>query len=867
MYARLTCNPPLGQITTIAPGKEAVRITVLVESSITSQKSWNVSLWHNFEDRDKWTSLSLEPAPVPPSVLRLTHDGTSDIQHQWFTITLTGRPKHSSSFSFTFTFRASNDEPWKWANDQFSTSDGQIIYQSAGLQQKDLTHYISDLPAYLQIGREVSDTPDTLLWSVWSPVNAASGRASGFSNNKLGKPTSFSRWFALVRLWSPWLAPRQGRDEFRPDKEAVLAAFQRGDGTHLVVLALSGVDNVLTCLHHDGAGNITINSRNDSEEDGIARLVISVGNSLENAIAAAVYHARKIVTKYEITCEEISAEMQTLAEGVKPQWLENWYDGLSYCTWNGLGQRLNEQKIFDALDSLQKNEINITNLIIDDNWQSLNHEGGYQFDNAWMEFEATRTGFPRGLQATVKDIRNKHQNIQHVAVWHALFGYWGGIAPEGKIAKEYKTVSVKKKDGVSGGKMLVVAEEDVGRFYKDFYQFLSSAGIDSVKTDGQFFLDELDDASDRRSLIRAYQDAWNINQLRYFSAKAISCMSQTPQIIFHSQLPSNRPRVLLRNSDDFFPEVPASHPWHIFCNAHNSIFNSYLNILPDWDMFQTSHEWASFHAAARCISGGPIYITDVPGKHDVDLINQMTGKTPRGNTVILRPHTVGKSIQAYNSYDDPVLLKVGTYVGMARTGVSILGIFNCTQRALAELIRLDQFPGAETGKYVLRSHTSGQVTDPIDAENQAAFLYLELPTQGWEILSAFPLQSFTLERSHPEKGPSDISISNLGLLGKMTGAAAIVNMDSYIERSSGRLRIWTSLKTLGTYGLYISDLSKRSLKDDFMALISGKPIPAHCVKVNDVCDNVLEIDLARAWKETNSNAGWSNEVAVEVVVR
>jgi len=104
--------------------------------------------------------------------------------------------------------------------------------------------------------------------------------------------------------------------------------------------------------------------------------------------------------------------------------------------------------------------------------------------------------------------------------------------------------------------MLVVAEEDVGRFYKDFYEFLSSAGVDSVKTDAQFFVDELHDATDRRSLIQSYQDAWNINQLRYFSGKAISCMSQTPQIIFHSQLPSNKPRILVRNSDDFFPEVP-----------------------------------------------------------------------------------------------------------------------------------------------------------------------------------------------------------------------------------------------------------------------------------------------------------------------
>jgi hypothetical protein len=366
----------------------------------------------------------------------------------------------------------------------------------------------------------------------------------------------------------------------------------------------------------------------------------------------------------------------------------------------------------------------------------------------------------------------------------------------------------------------MVAEEDVGRFYKDFYQFLNSAGIDSVKTDSQFFLDEIEHADDRRHLIQAYQDAWNINQLRYFSARAISCMSQTPQIIFHSQLPSNKPRVLLRNSDDFFPDVPASHPWHIFCNAHNSLLTQYLNILPDWDMFQTSHDYAAFHAAGRCVSGGPIYITDVPGQHDVNLIGQMTGNTPRGDTVILRPHTVGKSTSAYNSFDDPVLLKVTTYVGMAHSGISILGVFNCASRPLTELIGLNSFPGAEKGTYIIRSHTSGQVTKPTNVEGNDAMVHLELPVRGWEILSAYPLQSFKLDRERSTDGPANITVSNLGILEKMTGAAAIINADAYIDRSSGKLRIWTSLKVLGTYGKLHVLCHQRTILISFKAFTS-----------------------------------------------
>jgi hypothetical protein len=176
-------------------------------------------------------------------------------------------------------------------------------------------------------------------------------------------------------------------------------------------------------------------------------------------------------------------------------------------------------------------------------------------------------------------------------------------------------------------------------------------------------LDTLVSATDRSDLILTYLDAWTVSTLRYFSVKAISCMSQTPQILFHSQMPQNKPPLLVRNSDDFFPEVPTSHPWHIWTNAHNALFTQHLNVIPDWDMFQTVHDYSGFHAAARCVSGGPIYITDVPGQHDLDLIGQMTGPTTKGKTVIFRPSSVGKSLDQYNGYDDNTLLLIGTYHG------------------------------------------------------------------------------------------------------------------------------------------------------------------------------------------------------------
>jgi len=413
--------------------------------------------------------------------------------------------------------------------------------------------------------------------------------------------------------------------------------------------------------------------------------------------------------------------------------------------------------------------------------------------------------------------------------------------------------------------MTVIDSLDVHRFYDDFYRFLLSCGIDCVKTDAQFFLDLLSSAEDRRDLMNAYQDAWTINSLRYFSIKAISCMSQTPQIIFHTQLPTNKPRLMVRNSDDFFPEIPSSHPWHIFTNAHNSLLTSHLNILPDWDMFQTSHPYSSFHAAGRCISGGPIYFTDEPGKHDLDLIKQMTARTTKGKTVILRPSVIGKTVGVYTAYEEETLLKVGTYTGGKSSGTGILGLFNVSRRPLSEFVNLNSFPGVEVDQeYIVRSHATSEISNPLRLEDKSAVVSLEVQAKGYEILSAYPLRAFTLKGSSGLKYEST-KVAVLGLLGKMTGAAAVVATEMRIEEN-GRLRIHTTLKALGVLGISISTLHERSIADDVMVMMGGKGVPLHTVSAGAE-GAVLEIDVERAWEEMGLEAGWGNEVGVEVFVR
>ena len=168
----------------------------------------------------------------------------------------------------------------------------------------------------------------------------------------------------MVRIWTPWLAPRHGRGKFTPTEDAVLCSFLRRDGLHLVLLAVSSIKDVTAIFKTDSVGNVIVSAKNDSPEAGKVHVIAAVGKTFESANAAVMYHARKLIGGDEYMSGESKAEMKASIEnGVKPEWLENWYDGLTYCTWNGLGQDLTEKKIFDALDTLKKNDIQSMSLL------------------------------------------------------------------------------------------------------------------------------------------------------------------------------------------------------------------------------------------------------------------------------------------------------------------------------------------------------------------------------------------------------------------------------------------------------------------------------------------------------------------------
>lgn len=257
---------------------------------------------------------------------------------------------------FTLKFRVSSSESWEWVKDKLSIQDGEIYFQSEKASS-DITNYLSDLSPDLEVHSVVSEVQETQLWSISGPVPSAHNSISGYANISLGIPRSFSRWLALVRIWTPWIAPRHGQGKFTPTEDVILSSFLRWDGLHLVMLAVSGVGDVVTVLKSGQHGDVIMSARNDAGQESQTRAIVAIGKSFELAKAAVMYHARTLIHDDMYLSGELAAELKASIDGVKPEWMENWYDSLTYCTWNGLGQNLNEGKILDALDVLKQNGI------------------------------------------------------------------------------------------------------------------------------------------------------------------------------------------------------------------------------------------------------------------------------------------------------------------------------------------------------------------------------------------------------------------------------------------------------------------------------------------------------------------------------
>ncbi|KAK1292491.1 putative galactinol--sucrose galactosyltransferase 6 [Acorus calamus] len=516
------------------------------------------------------------------------------------------------------------------------------------------------------------------------------------------------------KLW--WMAQRMGSSgrDVPLETQFLLVESSSGGSPPVYAVFLPLIDGPFrACLQGGGgAGSDTLELCIESGDSAVVAssfthpLFVSSGSdpfaTISDAVHAVKHHLKTFRTRAEKRVPGI-------------------LDAFGWCTWDAFYQDVTQEGVESGLDALSKGGAPPKFVIIDDGWQSVGDDGsadeskgkplmrltGIKENGKFRPVTDPSVGIKR-----IVDVAKAKYGLKYVYVWHAITGYWGGVRPGAEGMEQYgsKMRYPAISPGVAGNEpgmetdvltvqgLGLVSPKKAYRFYDELHGYLARAGVDGVKVDVQCILETLGGGlGGRVELTRQYHQALDASVARNFPDNGcIACMSHNTDALYCS-----KQTAVVRASDDFYPRDPVSHTIHIASISYNSIFlGEFMH--PDWDMFHSLHPAAEYHGSARAISGGPIYVSDAPGKHNFDLLRKLV--LPDGS--ILRARLPGRPTQDC-LFSDPArdgvsLLKIwnmNKYTG-------VLGVYNCQGAAWSSSEKKNVFH--HTGEAALTSQVRGE---------------------------------------------------------------------------------------------------------------------------------------------------------------
>lgn len=274
-------------------------------------------------------------------------------------------------------------------------------------------------------------------------------------------------------------------------------------------------------------------------------------------------------------------------------------EGLGWCTWDSLGQEVNESDILLKMDEFRRQGIPLSWVLIDDGWSQVDRER--KLLQGW---HADRERFPEGLGHTVRILKQRY-GVKYVGVWQAYQGYWNGVDPASGIAMEAKGFLQRMPNGcmVPGGE----PQQSFG-WWHAWDGYLRGAGVDFVKVDSQSSMSVMSRSLESYgATATGRHTGLDAAVAMHFHGALINCMGMAPEDYWHR--PSSP---IVRTSDDFLPREVSSLTEHVMQNVYVSAVMRELYHC-DWDMFWTEHPHARTHALLRMMSAGPLYCSDALG--------------------------------------------------------------------------------------------------------------------------------------------------------------------------------------------------------------------------------------------------------------
>ncbi|GMH06877.1 hypothetical protein Nepgr_008717 [Nepenthes gracilis] len=506
-------------------------------------------------------------------------------------------------------------------------------------------------------------------------------------------------------------------------------------------------------------------------------------------------------------------------------------DKFGWCTWDAFYLTVHPRGVWEGVKGLVEGGCPPGLVLIDDGWQSICHDedpiteqegmnrtsAGEQMPCRLTKFEENskfrdyvgpkgkdsgRGPNKKGMGAFVGDLKEEFKSVEHVYVWHAFCGYWGGLRPNVEGLPKATVIKPKLSPGlqmtmedlavdkiVNNGVGLVPPEL-AHKMYEGLHSHLESVGIDGVKVDVIHLLEMVcEEYGGRVDLAKAYYKAITASVKKHFKGNGvIASMEHCNDFMFLGTEAISLGRV----GDDFWCTDPSGDPngtfWlqgcHMVHCAYNSLWMGNF-IHPDWDMFQSTHPCAEFHAASRAISGGPIYISDSVGNHNFQLLKSLV--LPDGSILRCEFYALPTRDSLFEDplHDGKTMLKIWNLNKF--TGV--LGVFNCQGGGWCRETRRNQCFSQYSKTVTCMASprdvewNNGNKPFPIGAEVFAMYFYkakklaLLKPSDLAEIsLEPFNFELITVSPviTLPEKR---IEFAPIGLVNMLNSGAAIKSLD------------------------------------------------------------------------------------------
>ncbi|KAJ3694292.1 hypothetical protein LUZ60_009772 [Juncus effusus] len=527
-------------------------------------------------------------------------------------------------------------------------------------------------------------------------------------------------------------------------------------------------------------------------------------------------------------------------------------DKFGWCTWDAFYLKVYPQGVWEGVKTLSDGGCPPGLVLIDDGWQSIchdddpisEHEGmnrtsageqmpcrliKFQENYKFRDYKSKKDEAKTGLGAFVGDLKEVFPNVNYVYVWHALCGYWGGLKPNvpglppARVVKPMLTPGLEMTmedlavDKIVNNGVGLVEPSRARELYEGLHSYLKASGIDGVKVDVIHLLEMLcEEYGGRVELAKAYFAGLTESVKKHFEGNGVIASMQhcNDFMLLGTQAIS-----LGRVGDDFWCTDPSGDPngtfWLQGCHMVHCSYNSLWMgnfIRPDWDMFQSNHPCAAFHAASRAISGGPIYVSDSVGQHDFALLKSLT--LPDGTILRCEHYALPTRDCLFEDplHDGKTMLKIwnlNKYTG-------VLGAFNCQGGGWSREARRNksaaQFSHAITARARLSDIEWNNGKTPIlikEVDCFAAYFHqsknlklLKLDEEFEVILDPFKFELVVVSPIQHLGSNSQVKFAPIGLVNMLNSGGAVQYME--VKEMDNNLVVKVDIKGYGEMCVYSS---------------------------------------------------------------